>query len=852
MNQYFSIKKKYPDSLVLFRVGDFYETFGEDAINASKILNIILTKRSNGSSNIELAGFPYHSLNTYLPKLVKAGQRIAICEQLEDPKKTKKIVKRGVTELITPGVTFNDDVLDTAKNNFLASVCFGNSVGVAFLDVSTGEFLVAEGSLSYINKLIHNFSPSEILYSKSEKNVIHSKISKQSYLYPIDDWVFDLQYCLDQLLGHFNVNSLKGFGVDHMEESIVAAGSILHYLSQNKHQQLNHIINLNRIDQNDYVWLDNFTIRNLEILSSSSPDGSSLINVIDSTSTPMGSRMMRKWVVLPLKNLNQIINRLNVVDFFNKKPDLLDKTLSYLKDIGDIERMLAKISTLRISPRELNKFKNSLLLSNNLKDDLTKGNQSKVISNLFNGYQEYLELIDDLNNKLDDDAPVQLIKGCVIKNGVNSDLDSYRELALSSEKLLEEIRDREIEETGIVSLKISHNNVFGYYLEVRNTHKDKVPENWIRKQTLVSAERYITEELKALELKIIDAKSKIKDLEFKLYMDLISSLVPFISGLQHNASLIAKVDCLSAFSVIAKQNNYCKPVLNDTYKIDIKNGRHPVIEHNFENLEDYIPNNIYLDNNNQQIIMITGPNMSGKSAILRQTALIMLMAQIGSFVPADAATLGLVDKIFTRVGASDNISQGESTFMVEMNETASILNNLSSRSLILLDEIGRGTSTFDGVSIAWAITEYLHESDAKPKTLFATHYHELNKMSDKFSGIKNFNVSVEESNNEVVFLRKLKEGGVEHSFGIHVARMAGMPTSILKRSKAILTTLESSRNAYNINTKKDKYQLSFIQLDDPIIDDIKTELSNINIDNLTPIEALMKLHEIKRKIGLDK
>ena len=852
MKQYLSIKKKYPDSLLLFRVGDFYETFGEDAITSSKILNIILTKRANGSSNIELAGFPYHSLNTYLPKLVKAGQRVAICEQLEDPKKTKKIVKRGVTELITPGVSLNDEVLDTAKNNFLASVVFGDNMGVSFLDISTGEFLIAEGNYNHIKKLINNFSPSEILYSKSERSVINDKIPGDFYFYPIDDWIFDKQFAFDQIVTHFQTNSLKGFGVDHLNEGVIAAGSILYYLNQNKHSKLNHIINLKRIDETSYVWLDNFTIKNLELLSSSELNGSSLIDIIDQTCTPMGARMLRNWVLFPLKDINEINNRLEFVDFFKNNNKMLEDATSLLSDVGDLERMLSKIATLRISPRELNKFQESLILCNNLKALLIANKDFSSLREVFSDYSDSLELIERLDTQLNPNAPVQLTKGGVIQSGICEELDTYRELALSSEKVLDQITKREIENTGISSLKIAYNNVFGYYLEVRNTHKDKVPENWIRKQTLVSAERYITEELKTLEIEIINAKSKIQELESELYFDLVTTIIPSISNIQKNAFLIAQVDCLSCFSVIASQNHYSKPVVCDEFRIEIKNGRHPVIESVFESAQDYIPNDIYLDDKKQQIIMITGPNMSGKSAILRQTALIVLMAQVGCFVPAEYAKIGLVDKIFTRVGASDNISKGESTFMVEMNETASILNNLSNRSLILLDEIGRGTSTFDGVSIAWAIAEYLHESNLRAKTLFATHYHELNKMSEQFDRIKNFNVAVKEIDNEIVFLRKLKSGGVEHSFGIHVARMAGMPKSLLQRAKEILITLESSRTSTSINTKKDQYQLSFIQLDDPIIDEIKIELSNIDIDNLTPVEALMKLHEIKRKIGLGK
>jgi DNA mismatch repair protein MutS len=853
MSQYLSIKSQHPDALLLFRVGDFYETFGEDAIEASKILGIILTSRSNGSSKKELAGFPYHSLNTYLPKLVKAGKRVAICEQLEDPKQTKKIVKRGVTELITPGVSLNDEVLDQTRNNFLAAIYFGNDVGVSFLDVSTGEFFIAQGSLAYIKKLIHNFSPSEILYSKAQKDRVQDEIENNYYLYPIDEWAFEKEYCFNKLRSQFNLKSLKGFGVEHMNEGVIASGVILHYLGQNKQDKLSHIVHIKRIDVHTHVWMDRFTIKNLELIFPSNHNGISLIDVIDTTLTPMGSRLLKQWVLFPLKDKESIDNRINIVDFFFKKQDLSSTMRNYLKDIGDIERMLAKISTSRINPKELNKFKESLILSNNIKTSLYKKYPSNHnIANTFSQYNEYTDVIIDIDTILDEYAPVLLSKGNIIKKGVNTDLDTYRELATSSESILKDIQIREIKRTQISSLKISYNNVFGYYLEVRNTHKDKVPEDWIRKQTLVNAERYITEELKELEVKIISAREKIQLLEFKIYQDLVSSLIPKIPFLQKNANIIARLDCLVSFSYTALKNNYYKPSFNDNYDIDIKGSRHPVIESALEDSNEYIPNDIYLDNKKHQIIMITGPNMSGKSAILRQTALIVLMAQIGSFVPAKSAKLGIVDKIFTRVGASDNISQGESTFMVEMNETASILNNLSNRSLVLLDEIGRGTSTFDGVSIAWAIAEYLHDSQYKPKTLFATHYHELNKMSNEFKSIKNFNVSVKESDNQILFLRKLEAGGVEHSFGIHVARMAGMPKSLLKRAREVLAVLESHRTEYKINNKKDNYQLSFIQLDDPIIDEIKLELSNLDIDNLKPLEALVKLNEIKRKIGLKK
>ena len=851
IKQYLKIKSKYPDALLLFRVGDFYETFGEDAVEASKILGIILTNRSNGSSKIELAGFPHHSLNTYLPKLVKAGKRIAVCEQLENPKQTKKIVKRGVTELITPGVSLNDEVLEEDKNNFLASIYFGKQIGVSFLDVSTGEFFVSQGPFSYIRKLIHNFSPSEILYSKKDREKIDTQLDSNYYLYAIDEWAFEKDYCFDKVKDQFNINSLKGFGLEDSVDSVIAAGSILHYLGQNKQEQLSHIIQIKRLDATNHVWMDKFTIQNLELIYPSNPNGASLVSILDSTSTPMGSRMLKKWILFPLKDKQVIETRLSIVNHFYNKIDLCSETIALLKNIGDLERMLTKISTSRISPRELNKLKDSLESSNNIKELLLNKHSSNFIINLFSQYSDCNEVIETINSSLDPFAPVLLTKGGVIKTGFNDELDRYRELATSSEKILDDIRIRETQRTNISSLKVSYNNVFGYYLEVRNTHRDKVPDDWVRKQTLVNAERYITDELKELESKIIDAKEKIHVLENTLYQKLVNSLITHISVLQQNANIISQVDCLVCFANNAVQKNYQRPVINESYTIDLKSSRHPVIESRLDFTDDYIPNDIYLDNKTQQIIMITGPNMSGKSAILRQTALIVLMAQIGSFVPAQSAKIGIVDKLFTRVGASDNISQGESTFMVEMNETASILNNLSARSLVLLDEIGRGTSTFDGVSIAWAIAEHLHDIEYKPKTLFATHYHELNKMSIDFKRIKNYNVSVKEVDNDIIFLRKLVEGGVEHSFGIHVARMAGMPKSLLTRANEMLALLESNKSNIKIQNKKDEYQLSFIQLDDPIIDAIKIELTNIDIDNLKPVEALVKLHEIKRKIGLD-
>ncbi len=850
MKQYASIKSQYADALLLFRVGDFYETFSEDAVEVSKILGIILTKRANGSSNVELAGFPYHSLNTYLPKLVKAGKRVAICEQLEDPKMTKKIVKRGVTELITPGVALNDQILDESKNNFLASIYFNDKInGVAFLDVSTGAFFLAEGSLDYINKLLVNFSPTEVLIPKEYKQIINQKISSSFYFYPVDDWLYTLDYAKEELESQFKTKSLKGFGVSKMFSGLIASGVILYYLKQTQHEKLEHILNIKRIDKDDYVWMDEFTILNLEIFNSLNHNGISLLQVLNQTFTPIGSRMLRRWLAFPLLKKDKIEERHTIVQCLINNEDCLDKFSSLFQKIGDLERMVAKISTTRISPRELIHFKNSIKTISVIKDIPNSTNITQAFKSLIYELDECVNVVADIESQINEDAPVLISKGDVIQLNVSSQLDEYREITTSSEEILEKIKEREIEKTGISSLKISYNNVFGYYLEVRNKYKEHVPESWIRKQTLVSAERYITEELKDIETKIIHAKSNILDLESKIYEDLIYSLKTHISIFQKNASVLASIDCLLSFAIVSKKNNYVKPTISLANHIDIRKGRHPVIESTFSNGEMYIPNDLYLDNKTQQIIIITGPNMSGKSALLRQTALIVLMAQIGCYVPCEKAKIGLVDKIFTRVGASDNISQGESTFMVEMNESASILNNLSDRSLILLDEIGRGTSTFDGVSIAWAIAEFLHNNPFKAKTLFATHYHELNEMAEKFERIQNFHVSVIEKNNEVLFVRKLEKGGSNHSFGIHVAKMAGMPPSILSKAHEMLNWLESHRSSNKINKTKDNMQLSFIQLDDPILEEIKQELINTDINSLTPVQALMKLNNIKEKVN---
>ncbi|MCT4665665.1 MAG: DNA mismatch repair protein MutS [Flavobacteriales bacterium] len=858
MKQYNQIKAKYPDAVLLFRVGDFYETFGKDAIEASKILGIVLTKRSNGGSNEELAGFPHHSLNTYLPKLVRAGKRVAICEQLEDPKKTKKIVKRGVTELVTPGVSYNDQTYDAKNNNYLASIHFSkDQAGISFLDISTGEFYASEGSLEYIDKLVQSFQPSEIVYQKQYKETFEHLLKDQFYSYRMEDWAFTYDYAIDKLRAHFGINSLKGFGLEKQNLAITAAGAILHYLEETQHQKSKHIQNIQRIDSDDFLWMDRFTIRNLELFHSHNPDAITLIDILDQCKGVMGSRMLKRWLAFPLKEKTAIENRQEVVDYFLGDLEVKEQVCHSIQQIGDIERLASKISTARISPREIILLKNSLKQMSPIKT-LAENSTSDALKKRASNIHSCEKLISEIEQKIVEDAPVMLGKGVVIQPGVHPELDEYRQIAENAQEHLNQICEREAERTQIAKLKIGYNNVFGYYLEVRNTHKAKVPEEWIRKQTLVSAERYITEELKELEAKILASQAKIEELEKQLFDQVLVFLSTYIDIIQRNALAIAEIDVLLCFADLASQNEYQKPKISEEYHIDIKEGRHPVIEKHLPLGETYISNSIFLDREEQQIIMITGPNMSGKSALLRQTALIVLMAQIGCFVPAESAEIGVVDKIFTRVGASDNISHGESTFMVEMNETASILNNLSDRSLVLLDEIGRGTSTYDGISIAWAIAEYLHKHSSKAKTLFATHYHELNEMSEQFARIKNYNVAVKEADQKIVFIRKLKPGGSEHSFGIHVAKMAGMPKSLIKRANTILAELESSRSKEanksllsNNQKMENGVQLSFFQLDDPSLMNIKEELENIDINSLTPIEALMKLNQIKKMIGMD-
>ena len=855
MQQYNRIKSKYPDAVLLFRVGDFYETFGEDAIKASRILGIVLTNRANGSSKIELAGFPHHSLDTYLPKLVRSGCRVAICDQLEDPKATKKIVKRGVTELVTPGVSYNDKTLDLRSNNFLASIHIEKDrLGVAFLDVSTGEFLAAQGNWEYIDKLLQSFSPSEVIYQKQHKAEFTQRFADSFFTYTLEDWVFTQTYAEELLLNHFETKSLKGFGVDQLDLGIVAAGAALHYLQETQHNKVSHIASITRIEEDRFVWMDHFTIRNLELVQASSMNGVSLLDILDQTVSPMGARMLRRWLVLPLKELKPIQDRLNIVDYFTNEDEVADELALQIKQMGDLERLISKVATARICPREVVQLKRALNAIIPVVDYCSKsGNES--LASLAAQLNPCDPIREKIARELQEDAPVQLLKGNVIAPGVSQELDELRNISSSAKEYLEQIRERETERTGIPSLKIAFNNVFGYYLEVRNTHKDKVPEEWIRKQTLVNAERYITEELKELEVKILSANDKILALEQALFDDLVRSLMDYVQIVQRNSQLIARVDVLLSFAKIALENGYVKPELNKDFTLNIKEGRHPVIEKQLNVDEQYIANDVYLDNETQQIIMITGPNMSGKSALLRQTALIVLLAQMGSFVPAKAASLGLVDKIFTRVGASDNISSGESTFMVEMNETASILNNVSDRSLILLDEIGRGTSTYDGISIAWAIAEFLHENKAKAKTLFATHYHELNEMTETFARIKNFNVSVKEVDKKILFLRKLQPGGSAHSFGIHVAKMAGMPSTLIRRANAILAHMEKTHTAEELTGKAktihqdEEMQLSFFQLDDPVLEQIKEEIVKTDINTLTPVEALLKLNEIKKMIG---
>ena len=860
MRQYNQIKAKHPKAMLLFRVGDFYETFGQDAIKASQILGIILTKRKNGAAaHIELAGFPHHSINTYLPKLVRAGERVAICDQLEDPKMTKKIVKRGVTELVTPGVSFNDEVLNQKENNFLCAVHLGTKEhGIALLDVSTGELLVAQGDQEYLNKLISNFSPSEILFQKNKGKAFEGHFGTSHYTFRLDDWVFTPDFAEEILNKHFGTKSLKGFGVDTLNEAIIAAGAVFHYLGESEHKKLDHITAISRIEEEKYVWLDRFTIKNLELVSSPHENARTLSDILDETQTAMGSRMLRRWIMLPLKNKKPIEDRLMVVDFFKSNEKLGFELSQRLKNIGDLERLISKVAVGRVNPKEVAHLKKTLIEIDPLKALLNTNDKPKSLKTLLDKLDPCPSLIELIDKSLTEEPVVQIGKGEVIKSGWNKELDELREIAYHGKDFLAELQKRESERTQIPSLKIAFNNVFGYYIEVRNTHKDKVPEEWIRKQTLVNAERYITEELKVYEQKILGAEEKIMALETRLFQELVLEMANYITPIQVNAQILGRLDCLFSFSVIAKKYNYCRPEINEGLSLDIKNGRHPVIEQSLEIGEKYIANDIHLNQEKQQIMMITGPNMSGKSALIRQTALIVIMGQMGCFVPAEKAQLGLVDKVFTRVGASDNISSGESTFMVEMNETASILNNISPRSLILLDEIGRGTSTYDGISIAWAIAEYLHENKkAKCKTLFATHYHELNEMTHKFDRIKNFNVSVKEVGKKILFIRKLVEGGSEHSFGIHVAKMAGMPSQVVKRSEQILHDLEAmhssvggKKNKEDIKTSlNDSMQLSFFQLNDPVLEQIHEELKNVDINSLTPVDALLKLNEIKKLIG---
>ncbi len=850
MKQYFSVKAKYPDAILLFRVGDFYETFGEDAIKMSKILGIVLTKRANGSSHIELAGFPFHAVDTYLPKLVKSGHRVAICEQLEDPKKTKKIVKRGVTELVSPGTSVSDKILDNKENNFLAAIHFDKGqYGAAFVDISTGDFLVSEGNRDYIENLLNNFNPSEILFSKQKQEEFNQTFTIRKYNFILEDWLFTYEYAYEKIINHFKVKNLKGFGIENLKSAITAAGVILHYLNENKQDQLRHINKVSRIEKDDYVWLDRFTIANLELLRSFSPDGASLVEVIDYTQTPMGSRQLKNWIVFPLKDLKTIHRRQSIVEWFTQNKDKLDKLSDLLRQIGDMERLISKAALMRINPREIIQIKSALKIAKEIREFCLE-TKEPILTDTGNKIDTCQSLVETIENTLVEDPPVNIAKGDLIKQGVSKELDELREIKTSGKDFLLKLREREIVNTGISSLKIGFNNVFGYYLEVTHAHKNKVPEEWTRKQTLVNAERYITEELKEYEEKILTAEEKITAIEGSLFQELLIKITDYIQPVQQNSKVIAFLDCLSSFAFLAIRNKYVKPLVDEGDVIDIKAGRHPVIEQKLPQGEDFIPNDVYLNNSNQQIIILTGPNMSGKSALLRQTALIILLAQVGSFVPAAEARIGFVDKIFTRVGASDNISLGESTFMVEMTETASILNNVSKRSLILLDEIGRGTSTYDGISIAWAVTEYLHQNTYKPKTIFATHYHELNEIASLLPRVRNFNVSVKEFRNKVIFLRKIVPGGSEHSFGIHVAQMAGVPAKIVERAKLILEELESQRT----NIKNDEgmnvsgpvnIQLKMFDVTDPVYERVKKELNKIDVNAITPIEALMKINHLK-------
>ena len=855
MKQYNSIKSKHPDALLLFRVGDFYETFGKDAITASNVLGITLTARNNGSSKIELAGFPHHSVGTYLPKLVKAGHRVAVCDQLEQPIKGKKIVKRGVTELVTPGVALTDQLLDSKGNNFLAAVSFQKEkAGVAFLDISTGEFYVGQGDVNYVSKLVNDFSPSEILYSRNKDSFFQDNFQSKAYTFRLDDWVFQNDFALEKLNIQFGTKSLKGFGISNMDLAITAAGAVLHYITTAEHHHTSHVASIQRIEKGKHLWMDDFTVSNLELIYSTNHNGHTLVEVLDQTSTAMGARLLKKWLLFPLISAEKIRDRLETVDFFINNSELFEFIKSQFKEIGDLERMSSRLAVLKTSPRELNQLKKSLKSIVPVKEKLLTLNQ-KQLNSWANNLKDNSKTIQKIEEILYEDAPIAVGKGQVVKEGFHNELDELRNLLSDAKSVLLDIQKREIEKTGIPSLKIAFNNVFGYFIEVRNTHKDKVPEQWIRKQTLTSAERYVTEELKMYEEKILGAEEKILKLESEIFAQLIEVVLPHIEYIVFNAKCIAYLDVIHGLAHVSKINNYSKPIISDGLLIDIKDGRHPVIEQFLPVGEAYIPNDIFLDNKLQQIMMITGPNMSGKSALLRQTALILIMAQIGCFVPAKSADIGVIDKLFTRVGANDNISSGESTFMVEMNETSSIMNNISSRSLILLDEIGRGTSTYDGISIAWSIAEFLHENPKfQPKTMFATHYHELNNMTKSFNRIKNYNVSVKEIDKKIHFIRKLVEGGSEHSFGIHVAKVAGMPQKIISKAEKILKNLELDKPQ---NTKKeistieneDHQQLSFFQLDDPILSDIRNEIDNLDVNSLTPVEALVLLNDIKKKLG---
>lgn len=856
MKQYFDLKAKHPDAIMLFRCGDFYETYSEDAVAASEILGITLTRRANGQAKtVEMAGFPHHALDTYLPKLIRAGRRVAICDQLEDPKTTKKLVKRGITELVTPGVAISDNVLSYKENNFLAAVHFGKSAcGVAFLDISTGEFMTAEGPADYVDKLLSNFAPKEVLFERGKRGMFEGSFGSKFFTFELDDWVFTEASAREKLLKHFETKNLKGFGVEHLVNGIIASGAILQYLDMTQHYQIGHITSLSRIEEDRYVRLDKFTVRSLELVGSMNEGGTSLLDVIDHTISPMGARLLKRWIVFPLKDAKPINERLDVVEYFFREPDFKDFIEEQLHRIGDLERIVSKAAVGRISPREVVQMKVALQAVEPIRNACLNA-ENESLRRIGEQLNPCVSLRDKIAREIKNDPPLLVNKGGVIADGVNEELDELRRIAYSGKDCLLQIQQREIEKTGIPSLKIAYNNVFGYYIEVRNTHKDKVPADWIRKQTLVNAERYITQELKEYEEKILGAEDKILVLETRLYNELVMSLAEFIPAIQLDANLIARLDCLLSFANVARANNYIRPVIADDDVLDIRQGRHPVIEKQLPLGERYIANDVYLDTEEQQIIIITGPNMAGKSALLRQTALITLMAQIGCFVPAESAHIGLVDKIFTRVGASDNISVGESTFMVEMNEAANILNNLSPRSLVLFDELGRGTSTYDGISIAWAIVEHIHEHKrARARTLFATHYHELNDMEEQFKRIKNYNVSVREVDNKVIFLRKLERGGSEHSFGIHVAKMAGMPKTIVKRAAEILRQLEAENRQEGISAKPkvnakaaaDGIQLSFFQLDDPVLCQIRDEILHLDVDNLTPLEALNKLNDIKR------